>query len=96
MNEVDWMGIGGMTFLVAIFALITVIAVVVIRQVFAIAQTRMAASQAAAAEYSYRALVEDVTSAQRSTAEQLTTIAASLDDLQTRVAAMERMMREVE
>lgn len=96
MDNEFWMGIGGMAFVLILLGLITVVAVVVIRQVFAVAQTRIAASQAAAAEYSYRALVEDVTASQRRTADELATIAASLEDLQARVSSMERMMREVE
>jgi hypothetical protein len=81
-----------MAFVLVILALATVVVVVVIRQVFSLAQTRMSSS----AEESYRSLAEEAVAAQARAAEELESISATLADLQTRVSSMERMMREVD
>ncbi len=91
-----WTSLAGMAFVLVILALITVVIVVVIRQIFGVAHTAIATENAQSAEESYRKLAEEVAASQAEMAEQLTAISASMEDVKTRVASMERMMREVD
>ncbi len=89
MNEEVIFGIGGMGFVLVILTLITIIAVVVITQALKTARAKSVSMAEIARDEAYRKLAEETVTLQRR-------IADDLSDLRTRIAVMEKMMREVE
>ena len=85
----------GILFVFGIAALIAVIIVALIWQIFRTAQTKTATEATFAQEEAYRTLAEQAVAAQRTIAEEQRTIAAEMAELRTRVAAMEKLLREV-
>lgn len=89
----DWggvvMGIAGITF-------VLVLAAVLIWQVFKTAQTRMTTQAVIARDQAFRDLAERVTVSQEEIAAETARISAEIREISARVAAMEKMLREVE
>lgn len=77
---------------IAGIALVTIIVVAVLWQVFSTWRARMSVAR----EEGYRKLAEEVTDAQAKTATGLEATARELTDLRERVAELERMLKEVE
>jgi len=77
---------------IAGIALVTVITVAIVWQVFATWRARMSVAR----EGAYRALAEEAASAQTRTAEALETATGDLADIRRRTAEMERLLKEVE
>jgi hypothetical protein len=85
----------GIVFILGLAAVIMVVAVVVIWQVFKTAQTKVEADVIVARDDAYRQLAAQSTAAQQKIAEEQQRIAAALSDLQLRVTAIEKLLREV-
>jgi HAMP domain-containing protein len=83
--------ISGIWFAAAIAALIAVILVAVIWQLGGTSRARAAAAR----DDAYKDLAGRSTAAQAKTAEELERVAGELADLKSRLASMERLMREV-
>jgi cell division protein FtsB len=81
----------GMFFVLGILALITTLIVVVVWQTFVTWRARMSVER----EEAYRKLADQATSALQKTAEEQEKIGEGMEELRTRVAAIERMLREV-
>lgn len=87
----DWMAL----ILGPLVVSLTVLLVgLVIWQGFKTAQTRMMTDATNSEEAAYRALAEQATAAQQQTAAQLATLNESVAELNARVAATERLLRE--
>ncbi len=82
----------GQAFVLGLFGLITLIVAVVIWQVFSIARARVSATR----EDAYHKLAEQATESQRRIAEDLGRATGELTELRQRVAAIERLLREVD
>lgn len=82
---------------IAIVSTVSVFAVLVVAiwQGFKTWQTRIATQASAAQQEAYRTLAEQAVAAQRTIAEEQRTIAAEMAELRLRVAAMEKLLREV-
>ncbi|KUG03209.1 hypothetical protein ASZ90_019308 [hydrocarbon metagenome] len=78
----------GMSFVIAIALMITVLVIVIIWQGSKIAQTKMKVAAEVYKEESFRQLAEDAVTYQQQ-------ISENLSDLKTRVAAIEKMLSEV-
>lgn len=91
MSDTGW----GSVFVLGLAALVAIILVAIIWQVFKTAQTKTAADATFAQEAAYRTLAEGAVRAQQSTAEWQRKMATDLADLRDRVAAMEKLLREV-
>ena len=87
MNAEAW----GMIFVLGLLALITVLIVVFIWQVFATSRARASAAR----EEAYQKLAERSVEAQERTAGEQQKISEDLSDLRARVAAIEKLLREV-
>lgn len=87
MNAEAW----GMIFVLGLLTLTTVLLVVFIWQIFATSRARASAAR----EEAYQKLAERATAAQESTAQEQQKISEDLRDLRTRVAAIEKLLREV-
>ena len=81
----------GMFYPLLLFVLITLIIVVVLWQGFATYRARATIAR----EEAYRKLAEQATSAIQKTAEDQQKIAEGVDELRARVAAIEKMLRDV-
>jgi uncharacterized membrane protein len=79
-------------FILGIFVLITILIVVYILQGFATRRARMSVER----EEAYHELADQATNAMQKTAEGQEKIAAGVEDLRARVAAIEKMLREVD
>ena len=90
-NNLDWMAVFGMFFTIALLVMITVVIVVVIWQSFVTKRARMSVER----EEAYRKLAEHANGAMQKTAEVQQKIAEGVDELRTRVAEIEKMLREV-
>jgi transposase len=77
---------------VAGIGLVTVIAVVVIWQIFGTWRARMAVAR----EAEYRKLAEDATQAHRDTGAALAEVSSQLDRLAAHTAELERLLKQVE
>jgi transposase len=77
---------------VAGIGLVTVIAVVVIWQIFGTWRARMAVAR----EAEYRKLAEDATQAHRDTAATLAEVSSQLGRLTAQTAELERLLKQVE
>ncbi|MQA14038.1 MAG: hypothetical protein GEV09_07640 [Pseudonocardiaceae bacterium] len=82
----------GDIFALVLLGLITLVVVVVIWQVFSIARAKVSARR----EEAYQKLAEQATEAQRSIADDLSRATGELTEVRQRVAAMEKLLREVE
>lgn len=87
MNTEAW----GMIFALVLFALITVLIVVVVWQGFATWRARASVAR----EEAYRKLAEQSAAAQQRTAEEEQKISEDLGDLRARVATIEKLLRDV-
>jgi TolA-binding protein len=87
MNAEAW----GMLFVLGLLALITVVIVVFIWQIFATSRARASAAR----EEAYQKLAERAAAAQESAAQEQQKISENLSDLRTKVAAIEKLLREV-
>ena len=84
--------IPGTFFAMMILILFTIIIVVVLVQVFSSYRARMSITR----EEAYRKLAEQATTAEQKSAEEQKKIAEALEDMRARLAAIEKMLREVE
>lgn len=89
----DW---GGVVTAVAGIMMIIVLTGILIWQVFKTMQTRMTTQAVIAQDQAFRDLAERATSAQESIAAETTRISADINEIKARVAAMEKLLREVE
>ncbi len=87
MNAEAW----GMIFVLGLLALITVLIVVFIWQIFATSRARASAAR----EEAYQKLADRSVEAQERTAGEQQKISEDLGDLRARVAAIEKLLREV-
>ncbi|MBA2518710.1 MAG: hypothetical protein H0V24_03510 [Chloroflexia bacterium] len=76
--------------------LILVLAAIVLWQVFKTMQTRMTTQAAIARDQAFRELAERATAAQETIAADTARITPELTAISTRVAAIEKLLREVE
>ena len=91
-NNLDWMAVFGMFFTIALLVLITVVIVVVIWQSFVTKRARMSVER----EEAYRKLAEQATAVQQKTAMAEEKITEGVEELRTRVATIEKLLRDVE
>jgi hypothetical protein len=82
----------GMFYPLLLFILITVIVVALLWQGFATYRARAILAR----EEAYRKLAEQASTAEQKAAQEQQKIAIALDDLRLRVAAIEKILREVE
>lgn len=94
-NEV-WSGWGSVVFVMGMTAILALVAYLVIWQVFKTRQNRYSTDAALARDEAYRKLAEEISASQEQTSEDLTSLRKDMADIRQRVAAMERMLREVE
>jgi hypothetical protein len=94
-NEV-WDGWGSVFFVLGFMAIIAMVSVVLIWQVFRTRQATIESRARIAQEEAYRRLAEEATSVQNRTAAELAQLTEGMADLRVRVATIERMLREVE
>lgn len=80
-----------MTFVLGLFALITLIAVVIIWQVFSVARAKASAAR----EQAYQQLAARATETQERIANDLGRATEDLGELRQRVATIEKLLREV-
>ena len=90
--NIPWITVSGMLFVLGLLALITILIVVVIWQSFTTRRARMSVER----EEAYRRLAEQLTDAQQITAQEQHNLSKSVDEIQTRIAAIEKLLREVE
>lgn len=88
----DWIAVFGMFFVLGILALSTIVIVVVIWQSFLTRRARMSVER----EEAYRKLAEQATASQQKTAIEEQKIAEGVEELRVRVAAIEKILRDVE
>lgn len=81
---------------VAGITMVLVIASVAIWQVMRTAQVKLAADGRERIEAQYRQAIADGTAAQQVTAARLAELSEGVQELRTRVAAIEKLLREVE
>jgi hypothetical protein len=91
-----WEGWGSDLLAVSVSTLVLVLVGVLIWQVFKTYQTKLAVDAHAGQEAAYRALAEQSTRAQEHAAEQLALLHENVAELKTRVASIERLLKEVE
>lgn len=90
--NVPWITVFGMLFVLGLLALITILIVVVIWQSFTTRRARMSVER----EEAYRKLAEQLKDAQQINAQEQHNLSKSVDEIQTRIAAIEKLLREVE
>jgi biopolymer transport protein ExbB/TolQ len=90
--NVPYITVFGMLFVLGLLALITILIVVVIWQSFTTRRARMSVER----EEAYRRLAEQLTNAQQINAQEQHNLSKSVDEIQTRIAAIEKLLREVE
>jgi biopolymer transport protein ExbB/TolQ len=90
--NVPYITVFGMLFVLGLLALITILIVVVIWQSFTTRRARMSVER----EEAYRRLAEQLTDAQQINAQEQHNLSKSVDEIQTRIAAIEKLLREVE
>ncbi|MEL7567801.1 MAG: hypothetical protein AAGU27_23390 [Dehalobacterium sp.] len=79
----------GMSFALVILILVTIVAVILIWQLFKSWQIKMASRAEIARDEAYRKLAEEAVSVQKK-------IGEDLSDLRTRIESIEKILREVE
>ena len=84
--------IPGTFFAMMIFVLLTIIIVVVLVQVFASYMARMSIQR----EEAYRRLAEQATTAEQKSADEQQKSAKALENINQRLAAIEKILRDVE
>jgi len=89
MNEEIIFGIGGMGFVLIILALITILAAIIVSQVLKTTRAKMASMAQVTRDEAYRKLAEEAVSAQQK-------MALDIADMKERIAAIEKMLREIE
>ena len=82
----------GTFFALAIFVLATIIIVVVLVQVFSSYRARMSITR----EEAYRKLAEQATTAEQKSVDEQKKAAKALEDIHQRLAAIEKILRDVE
>lgn len=90
-----WSGWGSAVLVTAATVLILALVGIVIWQIFKTAQTRMTTQAIIAQEEQFRRLAERAAESQATIAVETARISAELQEISTRIAAMERMLREV-
>jgi Tfp pilus assembly protein FimT len=80
----------GMMFVLGLLALLTVLIVAVVWQVFATQRAKVSADR----NHEYRKLAERSSAAQQRTAEQQRKISEDLGELRNRVSAIEKLLQE--
>jgi hypothetical protein len=88
----DWIAVFGMFFVFGLIMLATIIIVIVVWQSFETKRARMSIER----EEAYRQLAEQATDAQNKMALEEQKISEGVDELRTRVAAIEKILREVD
>jgi hypothetical protein len=91
-----WEGWGSDLLVVSVTTLVLVLVGVLIWQVFKTYQTRLAVDAHVAQETAYRALAEQSTRAQEQAAQQLALMQENVAQMNTRVSAIERLLKDVE
>ncbi len=91
-----WAGWGSDLLVVSVSVLLLVLAGVIIWQGFKTYQTRLMVDANAAQEAAYRSLAERTTRVQEQANEQLALVHQNVADLNTRVASIERLLKDVE
>lgn len=76
--------------------MVTVIASVLLWQIFKTAQVKLAADGRAELEAQYRQSIADVTAAQQVTAARLAELSESVHDVRDRVISIDKVLKEVE
>ena len=90
--NLDWIAVFGIFFFLGLLVLITVVIVVVVWQSFLTRRARMSIEREAA----YQTLAEQAAASQQKTATETQKIAEGVEELRTRIAAIEKILREVE
>jgi D-arabinose 1-dehydrogenase-like Zn-dependent alcohol dehydrogenase len=96
MNEEIIFGIGGMGFVLIILALITILAAIIVSQALKTSRAKMASMAQVTRDEAYRKLAEEAVSAQQKMAEDQHQMALDIADMKERIAAIEKMLREIE
>ena len=91
-----WEGWGSVLLVVGGMALMAIIIMMVIWQVFRTRQATIESRATIAHEEAYRRLAEEATSVQNRTAAELNQLTEGMADLRVRVTNIERLLREVE
>lgn len=91
-----WDGWGSDLLVVSVSTLVLVLVGVFIWQAFKTHQIRLAADAHAAHETAYRTLAEQTARVQEHAAEQLALVHRNVAELNTRVASIERLLKDVE
>lgn len=91
MSDSGW----GIVFVLGLAAIIAVVLVVVVWQVFKSGQTAMQTDAVVARDGEYRQLAAESTAAQQKIADAQQRIADELAELRSRVAAIEKLLSEV-
>lgn len=94
-NEV-WAGWGSVFFVLGIMAIVAMVVVILIWQIFRTKQSTIESRATIAHEEAYRRLAEEATSVQNRTAAELNQLTEGMADLRVRVTNIERLLREVE
>ncbi|RLT39199.1 MAG: hypothetical protein DWI58_13620 [Chloroflexi bacterium] len=84
--------LAGMLFVMTGFAIIATGITIIVRQGMVMEQDRRKTAATVSEQHEYRRLAEESATAQRETAQALT----RLEDVERRLAAVERMLREVD
>jgi hypothetical protein len=90
-----WQGWGSVIVVSIVVVLVGAVVIVGAWQGIKSANVKDIARETVARDEAYRKLAEESTSLQQRTAQQLTRMSDALDAVQTKVDAIERMMREV-
>lgn len=96
MNEEVIFGIGGMGFVLVILTLITIVAVVVVTQLLKTSRAKAASMAAVTRDEAYRQLAGEAVSVQRQIVEAQQQIGRDLAEMKERLAAIEKMLREID
>ena len=91
-----WKGLGADLLAVSLTTMVLVLVGVLIWQVFKTYQTRLAVDAHAAQEVAYCTLAEQATRAQEQAAEHLALVQENVAEMNTRIASIERLLKDVE
>jgi cytochrome c-type biogenesis protein CcmH/NrfG len=95
-GETIWQGWGSVLLVVSVSVLVLVLVGVLIWQAFKTYQTKLTLETSSSQEAAYRALAEQATAAQQQSNRQLTVLGEQVAELNTRLAAIERLLKQVE
>jgi hypothetical protein len=90
-----WSGWGSAVLVTAVSVLVLALIGIVIWQIFKTAQTRMTTQAIIAQDEQFRRLAERAAESQATIAVETARISAELQEISVRIAAMERMLRDV-